>query len=143
MKHTKAPTPVRTLRPQCPPALGPFSLGHPQFKNSALLPEPFTRGWIELPRIWIFSNAGEGPDRPTPPPKSPVGCLNWSGLSAIAPCWGRFPFRCSFPEKAYLDIFGRLLIGRTVGKPMSVAIKGEGDARMTLNSLRVHPAFNP
>jgi hypothetical protein len=25
-----------------------------------------------------------------PPPKSPVGRLNWSGLSATAPRWGRF-----------------------------------------------------
>jgi hypothetical protein len=29
------------------------------------------------------------------PPKSPVGRLNWSGLSATAPRWGRFPYDCT------------------------------------------------
>jgi hypothetical protein len=55
------------------PSVGAVSLGHPQFKNRPLLPEPFS-GWrIVLPRAGIFQGWG-GPDRP--PPKSPVGRLN-------------------------------------------------------------------
>src|SRR5713101_7240840 len=37
---------------------------------------------------WVFPMLGEAPIGP--PPKSPVGRLNWSGLSATAPRWGRF-----------------------------------------------------
>src|SRR5258708_1639428 len=66
---------------------GAVSLGHPQFKNRPRLPEPFS-GWrIILPRAGIFQGWG---DTDRPPPKSPVGRLNWSGLSATCPALGPF-----------------------------------------------------
>src|ERR1700686_3129591 len=62
-------------------------LGHSQIQNRPLLMEPFS-GWrIILPRAGIFQGWG-GPDRP--PPKSPVGRLNRSGLSASPPALGPF-----------------------------------------------------
>jgi hypothetical protein len=41
---------------------------------------------------WVFPMLGEAPIGS--PPKSPVGRLNWSGLSATAPRWGRFFWGC-------------------------------------------------
>ena len=80
----------RAKRPQPPPA-GAVSLGHT--RNSKILHccrNRFRAGELYLPRIGLFQMLRGGPDGPTPPPKSPIGRLNWSGLSAIAPRWGRF-----------------------------------------------------
>ena len=42
------------------------------------------------PRFGLFQMLRGGPDGPTPPPKSPIGRLNWSGLSASPPALGPF-----------------------------------------------------